>query len=233
MKFEWINSNCSAFSVKGMCAILDVSTSGYYDWASRPQSERELSDLELVEKMKIIQQQSRGTYGSPRMTEELRAQGFVINPKRTERIMREYGISAEKPRVFRVTTTDSNHDCPIAPNLLDRNFDTGKLNRVWVSDITYIEIQGGFAYLTLVHDLGNREPVGWYLSGDMTTESILEAFRRAVLKRRPGEGLIVHSDRGVQYASNAFGEFLSVNGFVQSMSRKGNCWDNAVAESFF
>jgi transposase InsO family protein len=233
MKFEWIVSNSSTFSVKGMCHALDVSTSGYHDWKTRPLSNRKQSDLELVDHIKSSQEESNGTYGSPRITGDLVAMGYNINEKRVARIMKEYGISAEKPRVFRVSTTDSNHDLPVAQNLLDRDFSVGCLNRVWVSDITYIQINGGFAYLTIVHDLGNREPVGWYLSQDMTAESVLEAFKLAVKKRRPDAGLIIHSDRGSQYASNLFREFISDYGFKQSMSRKGNCWDNAVAESFF
>ncbi len=233
MKFEWIDSNSSVFSVKGMCEALEVSTSGYHDWRTRPASKRQESDLEFVSLIKRIQNESNGTYGSPRVTEELVAMGFEINEKRVARIMKNFGISAEKPRAFRVSTTDSNHDLPVAPNRLDRNFEVGTLNKVWVSDITYIETNDGFAYLTLVHDLGNREPVGWHLSHDMTAESVLEAFRKAVKKRKPEAGLIIHSDRGVQYASNAFRGFLKDYRFIQSMSRKGNCWDNAVAESFF
>lgn len=214
MKFEWIHSNSSVFSVKGMCEALEVSTSGYHDWRTRPASKRLESDQELVSLIKQIQSESNGTYGSPRITEELVAMGFEINEKRVARIMKNYGISAEKPRVFRVSTTDSNHELPVAENLLDRNFEVGTLNKVWVSDITYIETNDGFAYLTLVHDLGNREPVGWYLSRDMTAESVLEAFKIAVKKRRPEAGLIIHSDRGVQYASNAFRGFLEDHKFV-------------------
>ena len=233
MKFEWIHSNSSVFSVKIMCIVLEVSTSGYHDWKKRPPSRRKENDLEIMNLIKRIQIDSNGTYGSPRMTEELTAMGYKINEKRVARIMKEHDISAEKPKVFRVVTTDSNHDLPVAPNLLEQKFEVGSLNKVWVSDITYIQTDEGFAYLTLVHDLGNREPVGWYLSKDMTAESIREAFRIAVKKRRPEGGLIIHSDRGSQYASNIFREFLSDYGFKQSMSRKGNCWDNAVAESFF
>lgn len=233
MKFEWIHSNGSSFSVKGMCQALGISSSGYYDWKSRPLSKRKKSDLEIVKTIKQIQSDTNGTYGSPRVTEEMVSMDFEINEKRVARIMKDYGISAKKPRVFRVSTTDSNHDFPVAQNLLDRNFEVGALNKVWVSDITYIEVEGGFAYLTLVHDLGNREPVGWHLSKDMTAESVLEAFRIAVKKRRPNAGLIIHSDRGIQYASNSFRNFLNDYRFIQSMSRKGNCWDNAVAESFF
>lgn len=233
MKFEWIDSNSSVFSVKRMCCVLEVSTSGYHAWKKRPLSIRKQSDFEFVNLIKRIQEESNGTYGSPRITEELVATGYKVNEKRVARIMKEYGISAEKPRVFRVATTDSNHDLPVAPNLLDRDFSVGCLNKVWVSDITYIQTEEGFAYLTLVHDLGNREPVGWYLSQDMSAESVIKAFKLAVKKRKPKAGLIIHSDRGSQYASNNFRELLTDYGFKQSMSRKGNCWDNAVAESFF
>lgn len=191
MKFEWIDSNSSVFSVKKMCQILEVSTSGYYDWRDRIPSVRNQTDIEYAKLMKHIQDQVKGTYGSPRMKDEIIAQtGNVINRKRVERIMKNYGISAEKPRIYRVQTTDSDHNLPVAPNLLERNFKPGKLNSVWVSDITYIQTKEGFAYLTLVHDIGNREPVGWHLSNDMTTESILKAFEKAVHKRKPEAGLM-------------------------------------------
>jgi len=233
MKFKWIHEHRKMFSVKRMCYVLDVSKGGYYDWLERPESNRTLLDQSIAQEIKSIHKDTHRTYGSPRMTEELRAIGISINEKRTERIMREYDLSAKKPGIYRVQTTVSDHDFPVAPNLLERDFSTGKLNQVWVSDITYIPVRGGFAYLTLVHDLGNREPVGWHLSKDMTTESILNAFKKAVAKRKPEKGLIIHSDRGVQYASACFRNFLSEHKFIQSMSRKANCWDNAVAESFF
>lgn len=233
MKFEWIHSNSSIFSVKRMCHALEVSTSGYHDWKIRPPSRREVSDLEFVKLIKQILIESGGTYGSPRITKELIAMGYCITEKRVARIMKEHGISAQKQKVFRVKTTDSNHDMPVAPNLLDRKFEVGTLNKVWVSDITYIQTDEGFAYLTLVHDPGNREPVGWHLSKDMSAESVLVAFKNAVKKRRPKEGLIIHSDRGSQYASEKFRKFIKDYKFMQSMSLKGNCRDNAVAESFF
>jgi putative transposase len=233
MIFSWMEIHHSTFSVKGMCNFFDVSRSGFYEWLSRPESGRTIEEKKIVKEIKMIHEETHGTYGSPRMTVELNSRGQSISKNRVERIMRKYDISTEKPRVFRVRTTDSNHDLPVASNLLDRNFSAGKLNHAWVSDLTYIETTEGFAYLSLFHDLGNREPVGWHLSANMATEGVLQALQMAVSRRKPPAGLIIHSDRGSQYASALFREYLNDHRFVQSMSRKGNCWDNAVAESFF
>lgn len=233
MIFSWMEMHRSIFSVKGMCNFFDVSKSGFYEWLSRPESDRTIEEKKIVKEMEAIHEETQGTYGSPRMMAELNARGQPISRNRVERIMRKHNISAAKTRIFRIRTTDSNHNFPVASNLLDRNFSTGTLNYAWVSDLTYIETQEGFAYLTVFHDLGNREPVGWHLSTDMTAESVLKALQIAVSRRRPPAGLIVHSDRGSQYASALFREYLKDFGFAQSMSRKGNCWDNAVAESFF
>ncbi|NIV96093.1 IS3 family transposase [candidate division KSB1 bacterium] len=233
MIFSWMEMHHSTFSVKGMCNFFDVSRSGFYEWLSRPESGRAIEEKKIVKEIKMIHEETHGTYGSPRMTVELNSRGQSISKNRVERIMRKYDISTEKPRIFRVRTTDSNHDLPVASNLLDRDFSVGTLNHAWVSDLTYIETTEGFAYLTLFHDLGNREPVGWHLSANMATEGVLQALQMAVSRRKPPAGLIIHSDRGSQYASALFREYLNDYNFVQSMSRKGNCWDNAVAESFF
>lgn len=233
MKFAWIEANRSTFSVKGMCSVLDVSQSGLYDFRSRPQSARSLENQRIVNEIKAIHEDVDGTYGSPRMTTELRAKGYDVNEKRTARLMQEEAISARNPKVFRVKTTDSNHDLPIAPDLVQRNFTPGKQNVIWVTDITYIETVDGFVYLTTVLDLGNREIVGWHLSDNLRTEGVAKAFSRAIKRKRPPTGLIVHSDRGVQFASAEFRDLLKEHKLLQSMSRKGNCYDNAVQESFF
>ncbi len=233
MKFAWIEANRSTFSVKGMCMVLDVSTSGFHGYLSRSESARDLRNRKIVAEIKVIHQEMDGTYGSPRMTAELKARGHDVNEKRTARLMQKEAISARNPNVFRVKTTDSNHDLPIAPDLVQRNFLPGTPNVIWVTDITYIETTDGFCYLTTLLDLGNREIVGWHLSDSLHTEGVTKALQRAIDRKRPPSGTIVHSDRGVQFASTGFRSLLKKYGLRQSMSRKGNCYDNAVQESFF
>jgi putative transposase len=233
MKFAWIEANRSTFLVKGMCRALDVSTSGFHDYLSRPESARSIKNREIVAEIKTIHDEMDSTYGSPRMTIELKARGHDVNEKRTAHLMQKEAVSARNPKVFRVKTTDSNHDLPIAPDLVQRNFLPGTPNVIWVTDITYIETTEGFVYLTTVLDLGNREIVGWYLSDSLQTEGVVKAFEQAIKRKNPPEGLIVHSDRGVQFASKEFRSLLMKFRLKQSMSRKGNCYDNAVQESFF
>ena len=233
MKYQFIDTHRSEFSVMKMCLILDVSTSAFYEYLSREKPNREIENERIVSEIKIIHKETAGLYGSPRILHELRDRGFHVNEKRVARLMAENEISGEKPKVFRVKTTDSNHDLPISPDLVQREFEPGILNRVWVTDITYIETLDGFAYLTTFLDVGNREIVGWHLSSTLRTEGVIEALKMAVRSKNPASGLIVHSDRGSQYASKEFRDSLSHYGFRQSMSRKGNCYDNAVAESFF
>lgn len=234
MKFAWIQANRSKFSVKKMCRVLEVSESGFYDSLVRPPSRRSIENKGIVEIIRTIVDETLGAYGSPRITPEIRSMGITVNRKRVERLMRENGISAKNPKVFRVNTTDSNHDLPISPDLVQRNFAPGELDRIWVTDITYIQTTEGFAYLTTFLDLGNREVIGWTLSDNMRSESIVAALRKALQRRRPKtKGLIIHSDRGVQYASKNYRDVLKDKRIRQSMSRKGNCWDNAVQESFF
>lgn len=233
MKFAWIEANRSTFSVKGMCKALNVSTSGFHGYLSRPESVRDVENREITTEIKVIDEEMAGTYGSPRMTMELKARGYDVNEKRTARLMQKEAISARNPKVFRVKTTDSNHDLPIAPDLVQRNFLPGTPNVIWVTDITYIETVDGFCYLTTVMDLGNREVAGWHLSDSLHTEGVARALQHAIDRKRPPSGLIVHSDRGVQFASAEFRSLLNKYRLQQSMSRKGNCYDNAVQESFF
>lgn len=233
IKYQWITENSDKYSIKKMANILNVSTSGYYESINRPASRRAIENIELLDCIISIMDDTNWTYGSPCVTAELKDVKGNINHKRVENIMQSNNITAQKPRVYRVKTTDSSHKYPISPDLVQRNFDPGELNKIWVSDITYIETTTGFSYLTIFHDLGNREPVGWHLSKNLGTEGVIMALDKAVKKRNYPKGLIVHSDRGIQYASNNFRKFLYHNDIRQSMSRKGNCWDNAVAESFF
>lgn len=216
-----------------MCKILSVSKSGYYKWQNPLPSKKLYSDAHLLKEIKLIFDENMRVYGSPRITLELRDLGFRVGENRVARIMRENRIFVEVKPQFRVQTTDSDHDLPISPNLLNQNFDVDQPNAVWASDITYIRIASKWYYLCVILDLFNREVVGYTLSSHMKTSMILETLHKAVKKKRPGKGVIFHSDRGSQYASKEFRKWLKYYGFVQSMSGKGNCYDNAVVESFF
>jgi putative transposase len=182
--------------------------------------------------LKAIHAELKGAYGSPRMVRELRARGFPASKERVERLMRENGIRARHKRRYKATT-DSRHGLPVAPNILDRHFTPQAPNQAWTADITYIWTDEGWLYLAVVIDLFNREVVGWSIKPRMTTEIVLDALTMAWFRRRPAAGLIHHSDRGSQYASHAFQARLKSYGMTCSMSRKGNCWDNATSESFF
>lgn len=232
MRFRFMNDQRSFHSVERMAKVLGVSRSGYYAWRKRVKSRRREEDRELTTRLKEIQESVHYRYGSPRITEELRRQGVRVGRNRVARLMREAGLSARPRRKFRVTTK-SQHSHPPAENLLARNFSVGKANRVWVSDITYVATAEGWMYLCVILDLCGRRVVGWAMSRSLGTDVVVRAFWMAVERRRPAAGLLFHSDRGVQYASGEFRRLVLKRGFIQSTSRKGNCWDNACAESFF
>ena len=215
-----------------MCRVLDVSRSGYYAWRVREPSEREMANEKLLGRIRTIHQQSKGRYGSPRIYNALRQLGFRYNRKRIARLMRQHGVRGKRPRRHKVTT-DSNHRLSVAPNLLMQNFKATTPNRVWCSDITYIATRQGWLYLAVVIDLFSRRVVGWSMREDMSRHLVIDALRMALRQRRPQAGLIHHSDRGSQYASHNFQAVLKANGIRPSMSGKGNCFDNAVAESWF
>ena len=216
-----------------MCQVLEVSKSGYYAWRERAPSNRAQQNERLAAQITEVHTDSRGTYGSPRVHAELHAQGFAVGRNRVARIMRENGIlGRRKPRFRR--TTDSNHTLPVAGNLLARQFTADEPDTAWVADITYIWTQQGWLYLAVIIDLFSRRVVGWSMADHMRAELVLDALSAALGGRLPSEaGLLFHSDRGSQYASYAYQEALDANGITCSMSRRGNCWDNAVAESFF
>ena len=218
-----------------MCRVLEVSPSGYYASLKRPPSWHALIDEVLMAHVRIAHHESGNTYGAPRVQRELQAEGLPVSTKRVARLMQEDGLAARRPTARRVSTTDSNHDHPIAPNLLARQFDVNGIavNRVWVSDITYIPTREGWLYLATVLDLGSRRCVGWAMRDSMEVELALSALRMAREARRPPGGLIHHSDRGSQYAAQKYRAELAAHGMIASMSGKGNCYDNAVAESFF
>jgi putative transposase len=212
---------------------LDVSVSGYRSWqrGGKPNRKR-LTDIQMLALIQSIHAELKGIYGSPRMVRELRDRGFPASKERVERLMRENDIRARHKRRYKVTT-DSKHNLPIAPNLLDRNFNPAAPNQVWTSDITYLWTDEGWLYLAIVLDLFNREIVGWSLKPRMTTDIVTDALTMAWFRKRPAAGLMHHSDRGSQYASHAFQRALEKYGMICSMSRKGNCWDNAPTESWF
>jgi putative transposase len=215
-----------------MCSVLGVSASAYYDWECEQESLHERRDAELLALIRAIFARFRGRYGAPRIQRRLAGQGVRVSRKRVARLMREAGLRAKGARKYKATT-DSNHALPVAPNLLERRFTVDEPNVAWVSDITYLWTRQGWMYLAVIIDLFSRKVVGWSLRERMTAELVCEALDGALEQRRPPPGLIFHSDRGSQYASRVFRRRLWRYRMRQSMSRKGNCWDNAVAESFF
>jgi putative transposase len=232
MKFQFIRDHREDFPVRLMCRVLEVSPSGFYDWLGRPESARAAEDRALVAKIQAVHGDSRRTYGSPRVHASLKAAGYRIGRKRVARLMRENDIRAKAKRTFQATT-DSRHDHPVAPNLLDRQFTVAAPNMVWLADISYIPTREGWLYLAVVLDLHSRQVVGWAMDEEMPQELTLAALDMALKRRRPLPGLMHHSDRGSQYAAKAYQARLAEHGIVCSMSRKGNCWDNAPMESFF
>lgn len=215
-----------------MCKVLKVSRSGYYKWLKRKPSQREKQNKKLKQKIAKIYWQSRGTYGSPRIHKQLKKAGIKCNEKRVARLMRNLGLRAKQKRKFK-TTTNSNHNLSVKRNILNREFDVNKKNKVWTSDITYIPTKEGWLYLSVIIDLYSRKIIGWSMSNRINKELVIDAFTMATNRRDLSKGLIFHSDRGSQYASHKFQKLLWENGAKSSMSRKGDCWDNAVSESFF
>jgi putative transposase len=215
-----------------MCRVLGVSRSGLYAWQRRGPSAREEADVELSRRIHAIHSDSRSTYGSPRVHRGLRRQGVRVGRKRVERLMKRDGLRGRVRRRFR-RTTDSNHDLPVAPNTLNRQFEVDTPDRVWAGDITYIRTRNGWSYLAVVIDLHSRLVVGWALADHMRTELVETALICALGKREPSEELLHHSDRGSQYASKSYRGRLEALGIEVSMSRPGDCYDNAVVESFF
>jgi len=228
-----MNAHRHEFELAEMGEVLDVSLSGYRAWTRGGRRDRKwLTDAQMLALIRAIHAQFKGTYGSPRMVEELRDRGLAASKARVERLMRENGIRARHKRRYKATT-DSRHTLPVADNLLDRNFNPPAPNRVWTSDLTYLWTDEGWLYLAVVLDLFNREVIGWSIQPQMTADLVTDALRMAWFRRRPAAGVLHHSDRGSQYASHAFQQQLTAYGMTCSMSRKGNCWDNAPTESFF
>jgi len=232
MKYRFIEQQREAHNVAKVARILGISRGGYYAWRSREPSERTRQQEQLVGKIKAIQEEVKYRYGSPRITRELRRRGVRVGHNRVARLMALNGLGARGKKRFR-STTDSAHSLPVAENLLNRAFEVAEANKVWVSDITYIPTAEGWLYLCTVMDLHSRKVVGWSMSRRMKSELVVQALIMAMVRRRPSKGLVFHSDRGSQYCSHVFRRWTQRWGIRQSMSGKGDCWDNAPAESFF
>jgi len=237
MRFQFIQSHARIFHITTMCRVLEVSKAGYYAWRARPLAERVKADRLLSTRIRAIYEETKGRYGSPRVHQELRALGLACGKHRTARLMRAAGLRAKSARRFRVTT-QSDHAHPAAPNVLARDFAVPEPTAaaaaapVWMADITYLPTGEGWLYLAVILERASRRVVGWAVRPHLGQELALSAFEMALQHHRPAGG-VHHSDRGVQYASHAYGQRLQHAGFTASMSRRGNCWDNAVVESFF
>jgi putative transposase len=238
MKYAFIQRHRRVWPIRVQCGVLEVSVSGYHQHLARRRKmaqRRHLSDEALLVHIRAVYAENRGAYGWPRIWRELRNQGVRVGKQRVQRLMQERGIRARGKRRFRVTTTDSRHDLPIAPNLLNRNFTVAAPNQAWAGDLTYIATEEGWLFLAVVIDLFSRQVVGWSMQPDMRRDLVIDALDMAWLRRSPGQhaGLVFHSDRGSQYASMEFRAVLEGRSIKASMSRKGNCWDNACSETLF
>jgi len=232
VKYAWIEKQRDSYPLEGLCEVLGVSASGFATWRRGPRRQKRLTDVQLLALIRAVHAESKGAYGSPRVWRELKGRGIPVSRERVARLMRAHDIRARHMRRYKATT-DSKHDLPVAPNLLDRNFSPARPDQVWTADITYIPTAEGWLYLAVVMDLYTRMIVGWSMGARMTRDLVIDALRMAYFRRRPKAGVMHHSDRGSQYASGDYQEVLKGYGMIVSMSRKGNCWDNAPMESFF
>jgi putative transposase len=233
VKYAFIQDHRTHWPVAVQCDVLAVSRSGYYAWRRREPSATMRRRAALTEQIRAVHRVSRETYGSPRVHTELVASGRACNRKTVAKCMQAAGIQAKSHRRFRVITTDSNHPHPVAENLVNRNFTPSRKNETWTADITYIATDEGWLYLAAVEDLFTRQIVGWSMSDRIDSRLVVDALEMAIARHCPGENLVAHSDRGVQYASEHYQHLLTKHGITCSMSHKGNCWDNAPMESFF
>jgi putative transposase len=232
MRYDFVERHRDRWPVRLMCRVLRVSPGGYDDWRGRPQSERARRCESLVVAIKAVHGEVKARYGSPRIHAELVARGEPCCVNTVARLMRREGVAAKTRRKFRVTT-DSNHDRPVAENVLNRGFDPESPNRAWTADITYVATGEGWLYLAAVEDLHSRRIVGWSMSSRIDSRLVVDALEMALAGRRPGAGLVAHSDRGSQYASEHYQGVLARHGITCGMSRRANCWDNAPMESVF
>lgn len=233
MRYAWIEDHRATWPVAVQCDVLVVSRSGYYAWRRRSPSAAAERREKLTDEIRTAYAVGREAYGSPRVHRELLAQGTKCDRKTVATLMKQAGIQAKTVKKFRVSTTDSNHRQPIAENVVNRDFTAAAPNRTWVADITYVPTQEGWLYFAAVVDLYSRKVVGWSMSQRIDSRLVVDALQMAIERQLPGDGLVAHSDRGVQYASEHYRELLTRHGITCSMSRRGNCWDNAPMESFF
>jgi putative transposase len=232
MRYDFVEAHRGRWPVRLMCRVLRVSPAGYYDWRGRPQSAKARRREALIASIKAIHGEVKARYGSPRIHAELAARGLPCCVNTVARLMRRHGIAAKTRRKLRCTT-DSNHAHPVAENVVNRDFEPMAANRTWAADVTYIATGEGRLYLAVVEDLYSRQIVGWSMGERMDSRSVVDALEMALAARQPGAGLVAHSDRGSQYASEHHRGLLARHGIVCSMSRRANCWDNAPTESFF
>lgn len=233
MKYSFITQHKNTYPIRLQCQVLGVGRSGYYKYqASQANKPDDTERQEMIEWIKDLAESSEYSYGSRRMKKALNVLGFPVSRNKTRKLMREAGVQVRHRKKFKVTT-NSNHKQPVFDNLVNRQFDIAQPDQVYVADVTYIWTREGWLYLAVVIDLCSRKIVGWSMSSRMKAQLVCDALKMATWQRRPKAGLIHHSDRGSQYASKAFRQLLKTHGFKGSMSRKGDCWDNAVAESFF
>lgn len=232
MRFEFIFQEKAHSSIEFLCEVLEVSRSGYYAWLKRSPSKRATEDFRLSSEIKEIFQEHQSRYGSPRIHSELRARGHRVSKKRVERLMGQSQLTAKRRRRY-CRTTDSKHNHPVAENLLQREFTAKRANEKWVGDVTYVRTNEGWLYLAIILDLYSRRVVGWSASERNDARLVVGALTKALSQRRPPKELMMHSDRGSTYASELHRGLLKEHQIRCSMSRKGDCWDNAVAESFF
>jgi putative transposase len=233
MTYRFIDQHKDQWPVRLLCETLEASPAGYYAWRHCPRSAQEQRRDALLVEIRAIHAEFKARYGSPRIHAELVARGHDCCINTVAKLMRDNEIAAKTARKFRCTTTDSDHDLPVAENLLDRQFNPSQANEVWLADITYIPTREGWLYLAAVEDLYSRRVVGWAMAEHMESRLVVDALAMAVQRRLPDEGLLAHSDRGSQYASEHYQLLLAKHGIMCSMSRRADCWDNAPMESFF
>jgi putative transposase len=233
MKFTFIQGHRVEFPIVAMCRVLEVSTSGFYRWVREPVGKRERRRDDLAAAIARVHRANRGVYGSPRVHAALVQEGRVVCRNTVAKVMKQRGIQARTHRRFKVRTTDSNHDHPIAPNVLDRHFKADRINQAWLTDITYIPTDEGWLYLAGVMDLCSRRIIGWSMAEHMRADLVCDALNMALAARRPGSDLLHHSDRGVQYACEDYQRLLKARGITVSMSGAADCYDNAPKESFW
>jgi transposase InsO family protein len=232
VRYQAIERLAGSHPVRRLCRTLGGSPSGYYRWQRRGEGDRAREDRRLKQRIVALHGETKGRYGTPRVERALRRQGISTSRKRVGRLRRELGLRAKAAKKYQATT-DSRHPYPVAPNRLERRFVASKADRIWVGDITYLWTREGWLYLAIVLDTCSRRIVGWSVSESLERELAVSALEKALASRRPAPGLVHHTDRGSQYASGDYRDLVEQTGLVFSMSRKGDCWDNAMAESFF